>query len=79
MNTNEQENPLVVRLREAKKCILAAVNTALKEQNLPCYLLEPIIAEVHTQVSAAAAREYEFAIQQATVKPEAQKVTKEGD
>jgi hypothetical protein len=57
------EKPLVIQLREAKEGILAAVNTAIRE-GLPCYLLEPIIAEVHTQVSAAAAREYELARKQ---------------
>ena len=53
--------PLPLRLREAKEGIIAAVNAALKEQALPCYLLEPIIADVHTQISTTAAREYEIA------------------
>ena len=56
--------PLVLRLREAKESIVAAVNAAIKEQELPCYLLEPIIAELHTQVSNTASREYEIAKQQ---------------
>ena len=61
--------PLVLRLREAKERIVAAVNAAIKEQELPCYLLEPIIAELHTQVSNTALREYEIAKQQVSETP----------
>lgn len=56
--------PLVLRLREAKASIVAAVNEAIEKQGLPCYLLEPIVAELHQQVSATASREYEIAKQQ---------------
>ena len=56
--------PLVLRLREAKESIVSAVNAAIKEQGLPCFLLEPIIAEVHNQVSAEATREYNIAKKQ---------------
>lgn len=63
--------PLVLRLREAKENILAAVNAAIKEQDLPCYLIEPIISEVHNQVSATALREYEIAKQTAEKTTEA--------
>ena len=64
--------PLVIRLREAKTNILAAVNAAIKEQDLPCYLLEPIIADAHNQVSAAASKEYE------TAKKQIEETTKAG-
>lgn len=56
--------PLVLRLREAKENLVAAVNAAIKELDLPCYLLEPIISEVYKQVSASALREYETAKKQ---------------
>ena len=55
--------PLVIRLKEAKEFLIAAVNATIKEKDLPCYLIEPIIAEVHNQVSAAATKEYESAKQ----------------
>ena len=60
--------PLVLRLREAKESIVAAVNAAIKEQGLPCYLLEPI-AEMYNQVKATALREYEIAKQQVSETP----------
>lgn len=55
--------PLVIRLKEAKEFLIAAVNATIKEKDLPCFLLEPIIAEVHNQVSKAATDEYEKAKQ----------------
>lgn len=63
-----KDTPLVIRLREAKAGIFAAVNAALEQQGLPCYLLEPILAEAHQQISAGAAREYEAAKRQAAEK-----------
>lgn len=53
--------PLPLRLKEAKENILASVNEAIKRQGIPCYLLEPIVAEIHSQVSKAAQTEYENA------------------
>ena len=55
--------PLVIQLREAKVNITESVNSALRE-GLPCYLLEPIIAELHDAVSRAATAEYENALRQ---------------
>lgn len=52
--------PLVIKLRQAKSNITESVNAALRE-GIPCYLLEPIIAEIHSQVSKAAQTEYENA------------------
>lgn len=66
MNANEQIRPLVVRLREAKETFLAAVNSAINEQRLPCYLIEPILSEVLTQVRTTATQEYELAKAQMT-------------
>jgi hypothetical protein len=55
------QKPLVIRIREAKNKIIAAVNSAVEEQNLPYYLIEPIIAEMHGQITSMAAQEYEQA------------------
>ena len=55
--------PLVIKLREAKANITESVNAALRE-GIPCYLLEPIISEIHTQVTKGAEAEYERALKQ---------------
>ena len=56
--------PLVIELREAKANITEAVNVALRN-GIPCYLLEPIISELHAKVRDAAQKEYEQALKQA--------------
>lgn len=53
--------PLVIQLRETKAQLTGSINAAIRG-GLPCYLLEPIIAELHTQVSNAANAEYEQAV-----------------
>lgn len=55
--------PLVIQLKEAKAGITESVNAALRG-GLPCYLLEPIVAELHGQVTKAAEAEYERALRQ---------------
>lgn len=53
------DKPLVITLKEIKECFTDCTNAALRE--LPCYLIEPIIADLHRQISAGAAKEYESA------------------
>ena len=62
------ETPLILRIEEARKIIVGAVNTAIKEQNLPCFLIEPIIAEVHASINEGAAQEREKALRQVAEK-----------
>ena len=54
-------NPLVIRLKEAEQQIISFINAVMKEQNLPCYLVEPIIEKVYRQTADAARNEYETA------------------
>lgn len=49
--------PLVIKLKELKNSIMASVKSANRD-GIPCYLVEPIIAEIHRQVSDAAQTEY---------------------
>ena len=54
-------NPLVIRLKEAEQQIISCVNAVMREQSLPCYLVEPIIEKVYRQTAEAARGEYENA------------------
>lgn len=54
-------NPLVIRLKEAEQQIINFVNSVMSEQSLPCYLVEPIIEKVYRQTVEAARTEYENA------------------
>jgi hypothetical protein len=55
--------PLVIQLKEAKANITESVNASLRE-GIPCYLLEPIVAEIHARVTSAAEAEYKSALRQ---------------
>lgn len=55
------DNPLVIRLKEAERQIISFVNAVMREQSLPCYLVEPIIEKVYRQTKEAAQGEYENA------------------
>ena len=50
--------PLVIKLKEAKANISESVNAA-RHDGVPFYLLEPIVADLHAQISKAAQTEYE--------------------
>lgn len=55
--------PLIIKLKEAKESITESVSAARKD-GIPFYLLEHIVAELHTQISNAAQKEYEQAQKQ---------------
>lgn len=55
-------NPLIIRLKEAEQQIISCVNAVMREQSLPCYLVEPIIEKVHRQVIDEAQKEYKNAL-----------------
>ena len=44
------EKPLIIALLEAEQALAGAVNTVIQEQQLPCYLIEPIIDKIHRQL-----------------------------
>lgn len=56
--------PLVIRIKEAEKALLDSINKVMQEQELPCYIIEPIIEKLHDKVSRSAQAEYEQAISQ---------------
>lgn len=53
--------PLVIQMREAKAVIVESINAAIRG-GIPCYLLEPIIADIHREVSKGAEAEYAKAV-----------------
>ena len=54
-------NPLVIRLKEAEQQIISCVNAVMCEQSLPCYLVELIIEKIYHQILDEARKEYESA------------------
>lgn len=55
------DKPLVIRIKDAEQQIINFINAVMKEQSLPCYLIEPIIEKVYRQTVEAARGEYENA------------------
>lgn len=53
--------PLILELEEAKTEIIASINNALQNHNLPCYLLEPIVSALAAQIKEGAKSELEMA------------------
>lgn len=53
--------PLILTIEEAKAEIISSVNSALQNHGLPCYLIEPILSELLTQIKAGARGELEAA------------------
>lgn len=60
----DKKTPLVIRLKVAKEKLTLSIARVCQEEQLPYYLIEPIIAELHTQASALSAKEYEQAKRQ---------------
>lgn len=60
MNQNIQK-PLVIELNEAKIELTQSINNVLRQRKLPCYLVEPILAELYSQVKEGARNELEAA------------------
>lgn len=49
--------PLILEIEEAKAETNTAINEILKKHNLPCYLYESIIEDIHRQISNIAQNE----------------------
>lgn len=55
------KKPYILEIEEAKAEMTAAVNKILGKHELPCYLFEGIIEEIHNRVTIAAKKELELA------------------
>ena len=64
------QRPLVLEMRDAKADIVNSVNAAIRQREIPCYLLRGILEEILTSVKeierteiAAAEAQYKAAIE----------------
>lgn len=63
------DTPLIVKMDEAKTSIVTLINDIMQQKQLPCYLLEPMMAEIYAQIREGAKSELEMAkkqVEQAT-------------
>lgn len=54
--------PFIITFAEAKSAINSAINTAIHQHNIPCTLLESVLAEALLKVKEGARSEKEAAI-----------------
>lgn len=58
-NTNTINKPVILLAEETKTKLVDIINAAI-QNGLPCYMLEPIIGELHTDIANAKRKELEM-------------------
>lgn len=53
---NKQKS-IIIELDDAKQELIQCVNSIMNNHGLPCYLIEPIFAEIYTEIKASAKQE----------------------
>ena len=56
---NKPTKPFILKFAEAKSAINSAINAAIHQYNIPCTLLESVLAEALLKVEAGARSEKE--------------------
>ena len=52
-----EQKPIIIEMDEAKQELVQFMNELLRKHGLNCYLIEPIVAELYSQVRATAQNE----------------------
>ena len=72
----KNERDLILRMTEAEQDLVDAANAIMQKHNLPCFLVEPMVGRIHTQLQQgkqmelAQAKEREAALEAALKRPE---------
>ena len=53
--------PLIIALNEFKLNMASVINGAMQRDNLPCYLIEPIISDMLSQIREGSRNELQVA------------------
>ena len=52
-----EQRSIILELDDAKQELIQCVNNIMSNHGLPCYLIEPIFAELYSEIKASAKRE----------------------
>lgn len=52
-----EQKPIIIEMDEAKQELVQFMNELLRKHGLNCYLIEPIVAELYSQVRETAQNE----------------------
>lgn len=53
------QRPMVVVINEARQELIATINRYLRDEQVPCFILEPIVKDLYTELKLNAERELE--------------------
>ena len=71
MNNTQEQRPLILEVEDVKQEMIQLVNQAI-QRGIPCFILEPIMSDLTTQVKMGAKEELARAQQQETKKEAAE-------
>lgn len=74
-----EQKPIILEMEEAKQELVQCVNEILRKHGLSCYLIEPMFAELYTQLQASARNEIAQARAQMENSTQIQEVKKEAE
>lgn len=64
MEQKEIQKPFILEMEEAKLEIVQAINNAIQEHKMPCYIIDIMLSEVVAQIKEGAKNELAMARQQ---------------
>lgn len=53
----QKQRPIILEMDDAKRELIQCVNEILQRHRLSCYLIEPMFAELYSQIKATAQNE----------------------
>lgn len=57
----QKQRPIILEIEDAKQELIGCVNNIISAHGLSCYLIEPLFAEVYSQIKVTAKNELAMA------------------
>lgn len=73
-----EQRPIILDIEDAKQELIQCVNNILQTHKLSCYLIEPVFAELYSQIKASAQSELAQARARIQAEQNAKAQVKEG-
>ena len=62
-----EQTPIIIRIEEAKQELIQCTNSILQKYELNCYLIEPIIEKLYSQIQLLSREELKHAKEQINI------------
>ena len=73
MNDKQAHRPLILDVNDTKQTLIQTINDAINVKKIPCFMLEPFLSELLSQVRTGAQEELARARQQEALMKEVKK------